>query len=99
MNRKQFFKGVGAALVALPLARLASLLPELPFGDELLFACRRGSLMMLDNFGISMTTVSLSKAYQDFAAAVGKSVAELDDNERQIAVLAGVMGQLEGLTN
>jgi len=58
--------------------------------ESLATGIKRGSPLLLDNLGI---TISLSKAYRDYAEAVGKSVDALTEEEKKIALLHGVLEQ------
>jgi len=52
--------------------------------ESLATGIKRGSPMILDNLGI---TVNLAKANEDYARALGKSVDQLTDEEKKIALL------------
>lgn len=52
--------------------------------ESLATGIKRGSPMILDNLGI---TVNIAKANEDYARALGKSVAQLTDEEKKIALL------------
>lgn len=60
--------------------------------DSLVVGIGRLSPMILDNLGIQ---VSLTEAYEEYAASVGKSVDELTKSEQQTALAAQVMKKLE----
>lgn len=53
--------------------------------ESLATGIKRGQKQIIDNLGI---TFSLSEAYADYAASVGKSVEALSDEDKTLAVLA-----------
>lgn len=52
--------------------------------ENLALGIKRGSPMILDNLGL---TVNLSKANADYATSIGKTVEQLTEEERKIALL------------
>lgn len=56
--------------------------------ESLALGIKRGSPLILDNLGI---IVSQEKANKDYAAAIGKTVAQLTEEEKKIALLNATM--------
>lgn len=52
--------------------------------ESLALGIKRGSPMILDNLGL---TISVAKANEDYAASLGKSVEQLTEEEKKIALL------------
>ena len=63
--------------------------------NSLVTGIGRLSPMILDNLGIQ---VDLTKAYEDYAASIGKSVDELSKQEQQTALMNQVMEKLNANT-
>jgi len=89
-----------AALLGIPLERIGELMQVARASatalgtdvgqmfDDLATGIGRQSKMILDNLGIN---ISAEKAYQDYAATLGKTSAQLSDTERRQAFLNAVL--------
>ena len=64
--------------------------------DSLVTGMGRQSKLMLDNLGIMVNT---EKAYDDYAASIGKSTSELTDNEKKIAFNNAAMAEATRIAN